>query len=171
MTNKCGSCRLAVGAGDCDVAQRRHRAERDLHFTDNWHAIRARGNERCCGWRHAGTDDDQRRPRDSRQIVRAGFGIHTERAESRRRLSNRWRRTSVGRVDSIIIATKQRRYSDARPTEAQHCDLARRPADTRKQRLAHRSLSVPSARNAQRIPMIQNRITTCVSGQPFNSKW
>src|ERR1039458_2711692 len=35
----------------------------------------------------------------------------------------------------------------------------------------HRSLSVLSATNAQRIPRIQNRTTTCVSGHPLSSKW
>ena len=42
---------------------------------------------------------------------------------------------------------------------------------TAREPLAHqRSFIVESATNAQRIPMIQNRTTTCDSGHPFISK-
>ena len=89
----------------------------------------------------------------------------------------RGRAAGVGRVDprsrrGAAIAPPLVRCAPARPPRSRRPAIrARMDTLRRKQASTQRSLSVLRAKNAQRIPMIQKRTTTCVSFQPFTSKW
>ena len=72
----------------------------------------------------------------------------------------------IRRVHPRPAPSQELRRGHPAATESQHRHLAGREVACR-----HRSLSVASATNAQRMPRIQNRTTTCVSFQPIISKW
>ena len=69
-------------------------------------------------------------------------------------------------VHAHAVAAEQHRGGAPALAQADDGDLAPAPLPR-----DHRSLSVVSAMNAQRIPRIQKRTTTWVSSHPFISKW
>ena len=170
VTNQCGGGGLAIGAGDRDVAQRRHGIERDLHLADHGDVVRTRGHARWRGRRHAWARDDDGRAPDAHEVVRACLHVGSERAQLRRVLQHLRGAPAIGCIDHVTGTQQQLCDRHAGPGQAKHGDLAGRALEAREQCGTHRTFSVPNARKAHRMPMIQNRTTTCVSGQPFISK-
>ena len=93
------------------------------------------------------------------------FGMHAKFAKVRRLMQESRCDAEVRGVHARAGVPQEPRHRDAAAAEPDHRDLA-----ARQQLPHHLSLSVLSARNAQRMPRIQNRTTTFVSGHPFSSK-
>ena len=72
---------------------------------------------------------------------------------------------SVRRVDARLARTQQPNDGFSAPGEPDDGYLAPQPLVRH-----HRSFNVVRATNAQRMPSIQKRTTTCVSVHPDNSK-
>ena len=159
---------LAVGARDGDVAQRRQRAERDLEFPDDRHPRGAGGAKGRRAGRDAGACDDERRLANADEVVRAEVHGDARAAQGSGRVLERGRLVAITRVHVVPATREQQRGGGAALAEPDDGDFA----GAIHERVDHqRSLSVLSARKAQKMPRIQNRTTTCDSGHPFSSKW
>ena len=93
------------------------------------------------------------------------FGMHAKLAKLLRLVQESRCDAQVRGVHARAGAPQEPRHRHAAAAEPDHRDFA-----VRQQLPYHLSLIVLSARNAQRIPRIQNRTTTFVSGHPFSSK-
>ena len=159
---------LAVGPGDADIRHPAEAAQRDLDLRVDGHAVSPRRDERRRVGRHSGAHHHRACGRDPIEVVTARSCVDAVGAECGSGRLHGVARAEVARVHRRPGAREQARRRVAAPSEPDDRDLA---ADReRLERLGHRIFSVESARNANMMPMIQKRTTTCVSGHPFSSK-
>ena len=156
-----GHRRLAVRSGDRNVAQRRDGVKRDLDLADDRQAGFTCPLERRRGGRNTGAGHDQRRFARCAPGRGAPVSTSTPNGRSRPRSCPRPTAARVGRVYARALAREQRGNRRPALAETDDGDLADTPDVGN-----HRSLSVVRARNAQRIPRIQNRVTTCTHAIP-----
>ncbi len=157
---------FAVGARHGDHARVWQEGERDLNLTDHGNAGRGCRENRRRRRGNPGTRHEERCAGNALQIVFAAHRIGAKREQLFGGLAEFRARTAVRRVDARALAYQQFRHGPSTPAESEYGYLA-----ARKPLAHHRNLSVVSATKAQRIPRIQKRITTCVSGHPLSSKW
>lgn len=113
-------------------------------------------------------DDDEGRTCDALELVQPDVDADSRTLQHARAILHTLRRARIGDVHAIAARAEQRRRGRAALAQADHGDLA---GDAIRQWTGgHRILSVLSATNAQRIPMIQKRTTTCDSVHPSISK-
>src|SRR5688500_6166814 len=166
MAEQGGGGRRAVRAGDGDRPGTWQEVERDLDLADDGDSSCVRGRERRRGRGNAGTRHDERRLRDTGEIVATDIDIGAGSAERGRGVVDRRPLPCVRDIDADAFPAEQRRDAASALPEADDRDLTGAPGGR-----DHRSFSVVRATNAQRIPRIQKRTTTWVSRQPFISKW
>jgi hypothetical protein len=149
--------RLSVGAGDRDDLRLGECSQRDFDLADHRHPRLTSARERWRVGRDAGAGDDEGCSRDAIEVVHTDVGRDAITLERRGAITHDIGRRCIGRVHLQPLAREQPRNGDTTLSQADDRDLALAPLLGERD---HLSLSVLSAMNAQKIPMIQKRTTT-----------